>query len=579
MSLTLRDYQREAVEATLQHFRQLDDSACIVLPTGSGKSLIIGELARLARGRVLVLAHVKELCEQNYEKHCALGGQAGLFAAGLGKKESEQRVTFGSVQSVARNLAAFDESYSLLIIDECHRVNEREDSQYGQIIQALRRDNPRLRILGLTATPYRLQLGWIYEQHIKGVVRSEASRPFRRCIYEVTLKRLIDDGYLTPPTFVDAPIAQYDFSALRPNASGNYGEKEVNALLVRHPRVTQAIIEQVVELAETRQGVMVFAATVEHAKEIASYLPNGSYGIVLGETSTEERDEQIAAFRAKKTKYLVNVAVLTTGFDAPHVDLIAVLRPTESVSLFQQIAGRGLRLSEGKKDCLLIDYAGNGISLFHPEVGDKRPNALTAPVSVPCPLCGFSNTFWGTTDAEGRVVEHYGRRCKALIAAEDGSSEQCSYRYRFKECSQCGAENDIAARRCMKCARTMVDPDEQLKQALKLKGAMVMRVAGMTLVAKGSSLHIRYHDEDGAELSERFDLSQAGQRAVFNRVFRRRIGTPHGSPVFGSAEQVCAAAPTLCAPDFVIARKKKHWFNVQERVFDYSGRYRKAGEQ
>lgn len=574
--LSLRPYQRQAVDATLAHFRASDEAACIVLPTGAGKSVIIAELCRLARGRVLVLAHVKELCEQNHDKHAKLAGTAGLYAAGLGRKEHDARIVFGSVQSVAQNLKDFTEEHSLLIIDECHRLGNKDSSQYAKVIGALTKSNPRLRVLGLTATPFRLDLGWVYERHARGFVRSEEPKPFKRCVFEVSLRHLIEQGYLTRPTVVDAPIAQYDFSALRPDRSGHFRERDVNRLLVKRPRVTHAIVEQILELSAERYGVMIFAATVDHAKEIAGYLPAAQTGLILGETSTPERDRQVTSFREQNLKYLVNVAVLTTGFDAPHVDLIAILRPTESVSLYQQIAGRGLRLSPGKTDCLLIDYAGNGISLFHPEVGETRPNPLNTPVPVTCPKCAFVNTFWGTVDAHGLVTEHHGRRCKAVLTTDDGKQTQCDYRFRFKECNGCGAENDIAARRCHACEKTLVDPDEQLKRALKLKDARVLRVMGQTLETQAALLVITYHDEDGATLNERFDLSQSGQRAAFNRIFLRRTQGAHGTPRFGSAQQACEQAATIQSPDFVVGRKHNRFFRVEERFFDYQGRYRKA---
>lgn len=117
---------------------------------------------------------------------------------------------------------------------------------------------------------------------------------------------------------------------------------------------------------------------------------------------------------------MVNVAVLTTGFDAPHVDLIAILRPTESVSLYQQIVGRGLRLFAGKTECLILDYAGNPHDLYLPEVGSKKPNPNSKPVQVFCPLCQFANTFWGIVDADGDIIEHYGRRCQGWELDEQG---------------------------------------------------------------------------------------------------------------------------------------------------------------
>lgn len=577
----LRDYQRAAVDATLQHFRRSDAPACLVLPTGAGKSLIIAELARLAKGRVLVLAHVKELCEQNYEKFSRCGLEAGLFVAGLGRKEHTHAVTFASVQSVHRNLGLFVSPVSLLIVDECHRLGDAEDSQFQHVIRHLREHSPRLKLLGLTATPYRLGEGWIYHYHHAGKVRApnpgQPPRPFERCVYEVNLAQLIQRGFLTTPRVVDAPIAQYDFSSLATDRWGHASEQAVNQLLVQHRRVTESIVAQVRELAKPRRGVMLFAATVQHAKEIASYLPVEQTGLVLGDTPSAERDAVIAGFKAQKLKFLVNVSVLTTGFDAPHVDVIAILRRTESVSLFQQIAGRGLRLYPDKLDCLIVDYAGSGFNLFQPEVGERRPPDSVS-VIVPCPQCGHDNEFWGRADAEGHVVEHYGRRCQALVH-RDGRDQQCDYRFRFKECGACGAECDIAARRCPECESELVDPDDQLKAALRLKDATVLRVSGMTFSVKGERLCVTYHDEDGQELREFFDFSHAGQRAVFQRIFTRRwdASATVASPL-GSVEDAARSAHQLRHPDFVVARKVKQFWRVQSRLFDYEGRYRKANQ-
>ncbi|PCM44934.1 DEAD/DEAH box helicase [Marinobacter sp. ANT_B65] len=589
-SFTLRPYQQEAVDATLRHFRKSDDSAVIVLPTGAGKSLVIAELARLARRRILVLAHVKELVEQNHGKYQSYGLTAGIFSAGLRRKEKRHQVTFASVQSVSANLDRFGDEYSLLIIDECHRVSGEETSQYQRIIGQLRQQNDSLKVLGLTATPYRLGMGWIYRYHYRGFVRSEQDKPFVHCIYELPLSYMINRGYLTKPEVVDAAVAQYDFSALPRNSFGEYAEKDVNQLLGKHPRVTRAIIEQVMELAARRQAVMIFASTVDHAKEITGYLPEQQTALITGATDQNERDSLIQRFKQRQLKYLVNVSVLTTGFDAPHVDFIAILRPTQSVSLYQQIVGRGLRLDEGKKDCLVIDYAGNRVNLYHPEVGEKKPNPDSEPVQVFCPACGFANIFWGKTDGDGHVIEHYGRRCQGLLepaqeggpAARNARPEQCDYRFRFKECPHCGGENDIAARNCHQCKKAIIDPDDQLRDALKLKDAMVIRCAGITLSAHkekpDSKLKIIYHGEDGEELGESFDFSRPAQRSVFNRLFGRRFASGQTPKEFSGIQEVLEVQTLLPAPDFVIARKQKHYWQVQERIFDYQGAYRKANE-
>ncbi|MBN8238903.1 DEAD/DEAH box helicase [Marinobacter hydrocarbonoclasticus] len=579
---TLRPYQQEAVDATLNHFRKSDESAVIVLPTGAGKSLVIAELARLARRKILVLTHVKELVEQNHAKYQSYGLLGGIFAAGLKRKENHHQVTFASVQSVAANLDQFRDEYSLVIIDECHRVSGEETSQYQRIIELLRQQNDSLKVLGLTATPYRLAMGWIYRYHYRGFVRGsddEQDKPFRHCIYELPLSYMINRGYLTRPELVNAAVAQYDFSALTQDRFGEYAEKDVNQLLSKHQRVTRAIIEQVMEMAAERQGVMLFAATVQHAQEIAGYLPEQETALVTGATDLRDRDQLIQRFKQRQLKYLVNVSVLTTGFDAPHVDLIAVLRPTQSVSLYQQIVGRGLRLDEGKRDCLVIDYAGNHVNLHHPEVGEPKPNPDSEPVQVFCPGCGFANIFWGKTDSDGRVVEHYGRRCQGLLESiEDdaGRPQQCDYRFRFKECPHCGGENDIAARNCGHCHQAIIDPDDQLRDALKLKDAMVIRCAGISLAGEGQKLRMTYHGEDGEELRESFDFSKPGQRAVFNKLFGRRFANGQAPKVFTQANEVLEIQALLPAPDFVIARKQKHYWQVQERVFDYQGQYRKA---
>ena len=163
---------------------------------------------------------------------------------------------------------------------------------------------------------------------------------------------------------------------------------------------------------------MIFAATVAHAEEVLGLLPADASALVTGATPGPERERLIAAFKARELKYLVNVAVLTTGFDAPHVDVIAILRPTESVGLYQQIVGRGLRLSPGKRDCLVLDYAGNPWDLYAPEIDQARPDSDSEPVQVECPECGFANTFWGKRDGD-LVIEHHGRRCQGLLSTRD----------------------------------------------------------------------------------------------------------------------------------------------------------------
>ncbi|MDX1678986.1 DEAD/DEAH box helicase, partial [Arsukibacterium sp.] len=467
--MQLRDYQQQAVTAAVAHFKQSNQSAVMVLPTGSGKSLVLAELARLARGRVLILTHVKELVAQNAEKVALLSTSGSIFAAGLKQKDSSAKTVIASVQSAARNLAQFSGAFSLLIIDECHRVSLTEDSQYQQLLSHLRQHNRHLKVLGLTATPYRLGTGWIYQSHYHGRVGSTAHASFERCIFELPLRPLIKQGYLARPVLLDGLSAQYDFSRLQALSGMDYSEQQIESVLGKMGRATQLIVNQLCQLAASKQGIIIFAATVRHAEEILGLLKtNGQQtALITATTPDTERDQLIAAFKAKRLKFLVNVAVLTTGFDAPHVDLIAIMRPTASVSLFQQMVGRGLRSAPDKTQCLIVDYAANGYDLYYPEVGSARPTSQSVPVQVPCPECGFANTFWGLIDNDGDIIEHYGRRCQGLLAHTAGSApKQCPYRYRARICPDCGAENDIAARACQHCQSQLIDPDKRLKEVL-----------------------------------------------------------------------------------------------------------------
>ncbi|EIY7831627.1 DEAD/DEAH box helicase [Vibrio parahaemolyticus] len=577
---TLRPYQADSVKAVIHYFRKHSTPAVIVLPTGAGKSLVIAELARLAKGRVLVLAHVKELVEQNHAKYEGYGLKGAIFSAGLGRKETDQQVVFASVQSVVRNLDSFKNQFSLLVIDECHRVPDDKNSSYQKVITHLRELNPGIKVLGLTATPYRLGMGWIYQYHTRGQVRTEESRFFRDCIFELPIRYLLDENFLTPARMMDAPVLSYDFSQLKPANTGRYKEAEMDMVIDKAKRATPQIVEQIIQYARERKGVMIFAATVRHAQEIHGLLPEGETAIVIGDTPTPERDAIIQAFKNREIKYLVNVSVLTTGFDAPHVDLIAILRPTESVSLYQQIVGRGLRLSEGKNECLVLDYAGNSYDLYQPEVGDPKPDSTSEIITIPCPACGFNNNFWGKLDSNGFLLEHYGRRCQGYFEDEDtGEREHCGYRFRAKYCGECGADNDIAARICHECDATLVDPDKKLKEALNLKDALIFECTEMDLsVFKSndgkSQLKVTYSGEpyqgEGHALVHEFwSLNTKKQKQTFKDQFvRPHLADKHRPFEEASPTRVVANQHRFRLPQFVIARKSGRFWKLRDKIFE-----------
>lgn len=570
----LRDYQKQAVKNTVEFFKRDRAPAVIVLPTGAGKSLVIAELGRIAKGRVLVLAHVKELVEQNHAKYKSYGLVGGIFSAGLGQKDRDQKVIFGSIQSVARATESFFQNFSLLIIDECHRVAEKGSTQYQEVITKIRSHNPELCILGLTATPYRLGLGWIYEQSFSGEVKSRAKRFFKRCVFELPLSYMIKNAFLTPPVKVDIPVTCYNFSELT-DSDRPHTDDEIENILKKQKRLTPLIIKNIVDISERfdRKGVMIFSASISHAKEILDYLPAGDARLVIGETDQGERDKILNDFRARKFKYLVNVSVLTTGFDAPHVDVIAILRPTESNSLYQQIVGRGLRLSEGKKDCFILDYAGVDHDLYSPEIDEKRPAKDTVPVRVQCPVCDFENDFWGYA-IDGEVIEHFGRRCRGLMRdAHTFELKPCTFRFRSKICHKCGAENDVAARTCENCKVEIVDADTKLKQAKLSKFAHVMAPDRITLEERKDKnanpyLEIRYYDVDSKYLSETYFFNNPSAIKKFNINFlRSHLRRPEMAIELTSPGQAIKYQALYRAPAFIIARKQDKFWKITEKIF------------
>ncbi|MBC7465737.1 MAG: DEAD/DEAH box helicase [Bdellovibrio sp.] len=572
---TLRPYQQEAVNSTLNHFRRERTPAVIVLPTGAGKSLVIAELARLARGRVLVMAHVKELVEQNHAKYLSFGLEAGIYSAGLNRKDMDHKVIFGSIQSIARAPDEFFQSFSILIIDECHRISMEKDTQYFQVIDRLQKINPEICVLGLTATPYRLGQGWIYQTNKpKKLQQTTEERFFKKCIFELSIRFMIKNHFLTLPIQIDSPVACYDFSSLKLKGT-HFLITQVEELLRDQKRITPVIIQNIIDMAVDRQGVMIFTSSVNHAKEILQSLPPKISALVVGDTESTERDEIIEAFKAKKLKYLVNVSVLTTGFDAPHVDVIAILRPTESISLYQQIVGRGLRLSEGKTDCLILDYTGQGHDLFSPEIEDDKPASQSVQVEVMCPSCGVTNNFWGLKDSDGSITEHFGRKCKGIFENPHSlENTPCGFRFRFKRCDKCGEENDIAARSCQSCHHLLVDNDKKLKEAMSLKDAHVMRVDSMDFKAgqdkKGSPrLEIKYYDADAEVLTEYFYLNTKEDcRAFYFNFIRMHNRRPEIKIDIQSVDQAIQNKSLFRQPMFVIARKQKYFWSIKEKIFD-----------
>jgi DNA repair protein RadD len=382
--LNLYDYQQEAVEAVYRAvFERRISRVLVEAPTGAGKSVIIARLIAdaVAEGvPVVCLQHVRELVEQNAAALGRLlpGVAIGVYAASLGRKQLDTSVVFASIQSLAR--AKTIPFFGLAVIDEAHMIPRRESAQYQAVLAQLRERNPSLVTVGLTATPYRLDSGYLYEGD---------DAPFDEIAYRIGLRTLIDRGRLVPPVAF-AGSAEIDLQGVRRDRHGEYSAAEVEARAIA-PELVERVCEDVTTAIheQGRRAAIVFASGVLHAQALHEEF--GKRGLRSGVVTADsaDRDEVIAGIRAGELDVVVNVGVLTTGFDAPRIDVVAIARPTASTALYIQMVGRGLRTAEGKADCLVLDYGGNVVT--HGPVDAPRPNVQRggdgkAPFKV-CPSC------------------------------------------------------------------------------------------------------------------------------------------------------------------------------------------------
>lgn len=411
--MILRDYQDYAVEAMFEYFANSKGNPIVAMPTGTGKSVVIGAFVRRAieqfpGQRIVKLTHVKELIAQNYEKLLALwpGAPAGIFSAGLGRREAFCPVTFAGIASVRESAILFGR-VDLVLIDECHLVSPKQGTMYQKFLGELRKVNPHLKVIGFTATHYRLGQGLLTEED--GIFTDV-------CVDMTTMHAFnwfIDEGYLVPlvpkKTKTELNVEGVQIQ------QGDYNQKQLQVAVDRD-EITYAALRETLELAGNREHWLVFASGIEHAVHVAAMLE--TFGIratyVHSKLGDAERDRNIADFRSGKYQVMVNNGILTTGFDYPSIDLIVMLRPTQSPGLWVQMLGRGTRpvyagdydlsTREGrlsaiaagpKPNCLVLDFAGNTRRLgpINDPVIPRRKGkggGGVAPVKL-CEHCGTYN--------------------------------------------------------------------------------------------------------------------------------------------------------------------------------------------
>ena len=383
---TLRDYQRKAIEDTYVWMRKHPGNPCIVAPTGSGKTYIVAGLcadvmSHDSQSRIIVLSHVQELLTQDAEKIRLAWPEApvGIYSAGLGKREIN-RITVAGIQSIWRKAETLGK-VSLAIVDEAHTIGTKDSGMYRTFLRELKECNPDMRVIGLTATPYRLGQGMITEG---------SDRLFDGLIESVSIDELVSRGYLAPLRSKLTDLT-FNVSGVKKRLGEFVGDELQKRVDTKYNN--EQIVAETIRRAEGRKAWLVFTTGVEHAFHLRDEFRRQGIAAetVIGDMPKDERAKILEDFKAGNIRAVTNMGVLTTGFDYPNIDLIVMARPTMSPGLYAQIAGRGMRGKDGPySDCLVLDFAGN-IVRHGPVTAIQPPNAKkdepgAAPVKK-CPEC------------------------------------------------------------------------------------------------------------------------------------------------------------------------------------------------
>ena len=380
--MNLYPEQDKAVTLILDYLYGFTGNPVLEAPTGSGKSVIqAGLVDKVLRTwpnkTVLCLAHVAELLEQNEDAMIKLGISAeydvGVYSASLNRRDIGQ-VTIASIQSVYKKAELLGH-IDLIVVDEAHLINNKGDGMYRHLLAELGFVNPAIRVVGLTATPYRLSGGLLTDGDL-----------FDHCInsklFDMDMETLISRGKLAPLT--TEPVSQSYSTEELTKRGGEYTNASLSEMVKASGDVTAHACAETLRLTEDRNKVLIFATNLDHAASIESYLfPHAR--VVSGDTPKRERAELVEDYKAGKFKYLVNVGVFTTGFNVTDVDCIALMRPTFSPGLYLQMLGRGMRVAPGKADCLVLDFA-NNIETHGPVTQVKPPKRRGAAREGDAPL-------------------------------------------------------------------------------------------------------------------------------------------------------------------------------------------------
>lgn len=543
--MTLRDYQEATITLTWSYLRaNPGKNPCIVLPTGAGKSHVLAEMCRLwiqkrPDARLLMLTHVKELIEQNANKMRAAwpGGPLGIFSAGLKRKQLGFEITFAGIQSIW-NKAEDVGHVTAVIIDECHLISAKDSGRYREFIEALKQINPKLRVIGLTATPWRLG---------HGVITEGDQALFHDLIEPTSILELIEAGHLAPLRSKHTGVQLLDLVAGAGVAKrgGDFVESELNAA-VNTLDANESVAQEIIARAGAKyRHWLVFCTGVDHATQMAELLTSkgAPTAVVHGGMNSLQRTDVLTRFKCGELRAVTNVNVLTTGFDFPNIDLLALCRPTLSPTLYVQMAGRGMRLKNHTDHCMVLDFGGL-VSTHGPitDVLPPKPKKTTKPGEAPTKMCPECS----------EIVAIQTRTCPGITGQdEDGNDVLCGFVWPLESNT---APPKLHNDDIIDAGEPRVVNDWRWSQHTSRSSGILM-------------LRADYALSDGETVSEYFGVwhGGAGERVArhkLNSLSKKAGSAGIADELWGKSFQLCELLHNLPSPNQIRVKQDGKFFKV-----------------
>lgn len=563
-----RPYQQEAINSTIEEIKKYakqGKSAHLIIDAGpgAGKTLLMAFLAKHVferGGRVVQLARQPILAKQNYDEMYECGIPAALYAAKFNRRQVAQ-VTVATEGTIANSLHDMNKPVDLLLLDECHTLSpDDEDTQMNTIIRHLddvtTKAGRKMHVVGLTGSPFR------------GVTPLTSFDFWHDTVFNIGTDKLTELGYLSVPVFgfADADDDALDFSSVNTRSgSWEFSEKELDEIAMSDAgkKKLVRILMQVIEKTKDRNQRIVFASTKRHAREIRRILialgiDKSKIGLVTDDSSESEKDRVIKLSKEGKLDWLINVSVLTTGFNSPLIDVVVYLRPIGSLVLLIQSMGRGARLLEDwmkeagfhKDNYLVLDYAGVFDRLGHllddPTTGEALAQRdKSRGEDKPCPRCHEMNS-------------KAARRCRGKDESEP--DKRCGFFWTSQTCPDCQTENDIAATECRNpsCRRELRDSNKALLHHPYSDEEMVGVKKMDVLNTKGGALMVRF-TLDGDERQPYLIFPMGGE--LSRRILKKEFVDVYVQPGWRgrvasmkTAEQIVKMAGAFMTPKAIAYR-------------------------